>query len=155
MLFFFILSPLLSPDPGLSRPRHRLTLTLYSVGYPVALVIDAVLAGIDFATQQPNFAFQDTTLQRFANVTDLMNTDHMGVEMELGLTVRNTLIHLNATQSFYDYLDAGVRYAWMTKALKTYYNGNDFTVMATSDNATLSTQYAALCDFVAGVYPRH
>ena len=27
-----------------------------------------------------------------------------GVEMELGLTVRNHLINMNATQSFYDYV---------------------------------------------------
>ena len=31
-------------------------------------------------------------------------THFTGVEMELGLTVRNHLINLNATQSFYDYV---------------------------------------------------
>jgi hypothetical protein len=34
-----------------------------------------------------------------------------GVEMELGLTVRNHLINLNATQSFYDYVSGNAFFA--------------------------------------------
>ena len=77
--------------------------------------------GFDFITQQPNYAFRDTTKLRFVNVSVLMvkfttgfafkqnyitppRSAATGVEMELGLTVRNHLINSNATQSFYDYV---------------------------------------------------
>ena len=33
-----------------------------------------------------------------------LSSNDAGVEMELGLTVRNHIINLNATQSFYDYV---------------------------------------------------
>ena len=68
-----------------------------------------------------------------------------GVEMELPLVVRNTEIGCNATASFYAYLNASAAYGWTSGALKSYYNGNDFSAMA-QNNVTL---YNALCAFVA------
>ena len=67
--------------------------------------------GFDFVTQQPNYAFRDTTKLRFVNVSVLMDKFTTGVEMELGLTVRNHLINLNATQSFYDYVSENALFA--------------------------------------------
>jgi len=64
--------------------------------------------GFDFIMQQPNYAFRDTTKLRFMNVSILMDKFTTGVELELGLTVRNHLINLNATQSFYDYVSGNV-----------------------------------------------
>jgi hypothetical protein len=87
--------------------------------------------------------------------------------MELGLTVRNHLINLNATQSFYDYvslreccaprrclltiffsfffftsqMQAALQLDWMDGAVKSYYTGNDFIVMSRSSNLTLRRMY--------------
>ncbi len=65
--------------------------------------------------------------------------------MELPLVVRNTEIGCNATESFYAYLNASAQYGWTSGALKSYYYGNDFAIMARS-NVTL---YKDLCAFVA------
>jgi len=108
--------------------------------------------GFDFIMQQPNYAFRDTTKLRFMNVSILMDKFTTGVELELGLTVRNHLINLNATQSFYDYLNAALLLDWMDGAVKSYYTGNDFIVMSQSSNATIKHMYDDLCKFVNGRY---
>lgn len=101
--------------------------------------------GFDAATLQPNFAFYNSTLQRFAEVNETISNASLGVEMELSLAVRNPWIQDNATTSFYDYVAAAREYHWATNAFKTYYNGNDFIVMAkTTNNATLQGMYNVL-----------
>ena len=78
--------------------------------------------GFDFVTLQPNFAFHNSTRQRFANVSEIMDAQRWGVEMELPLTVRNGDIPgLNSTTSFYAYMDAAAQLGWVTGALKTFY----------------------------------
>ena len=105
--------------------------------------------GFDFITIQPNFAFNDVGVERFAKVNALMLNDTAGVEMELPLTVRNSHIHKNATTSFFDYLHAAKQYKWQKGAIKTYYLGNDFVIMANAVQGTAYAEmYAALHDFI-------
>ena len=114
--------------------------------------------GFDFATIQPNFAFNNCTVERFAEVEALMLDTYTGVEMELPLAVRNPSIGRNATKSFMDYYDAAVRYNWTGNggrrhgtALKTFYYGNAFVEMARSTDATIQGLYSRLHDLVCGV----
>lgn len=103
------------------------------------------LWGFDFVTIQPNFAFINITENRFFEVSTLMSKNNCGVEMEMPIDgVFNHLINEDPVRSFYAYLNAANKYDWKTKALKTFYFGNDFVVMANSRNATIRGMYDAL-----------
>ena len=86
--------------------------------------------GFDFATLQPNYAFQNATLDRFSVVNEFVDEYVGGIEMELPLVVRNPVIDHNATASFEAYVAACYEYGWSVDAIKTYYEGNDFATMA-------------------------
>jgi hypothetical protein len=118
--------------------------------------------GFDFATLQPNYAFYDVTTQRFANTSAAMAALGLGVEMEVPMTVRNTLIDKNSTQSFYAYLDAAVELGWSVPggngtsgALKTWYSGNDIALysrLAAAGNASMAQRLDDIRALVNGDY---
>lgn len=107
-------------------------------------------AGFDFATLQPNYAFSNSTLERFKEVANISSTLQMGIEMELPLGIRNHNVK-NWQQSFLDYASAAYQYRYLWTALKTYYDGNDFTQMATNSNDY--PFYEKLYWIVKGTYP--
>ena len=117
-------------------------------------------AGFDFATLQPNYAFFDVDVERFANTSAAMAELGLGVEMELPLTVRNAEINYNSTTSFYEYLDNAASLQWYVPAgapggaLKTWYCGNDFVLYARAapTNATLARRLDDMRAFVNGDY---
>ena len=106
--------------------------------------------GFDFVTLQPNYAFQNATVDRFEKVNDIISASVAGVEMELPLAVRNYLIDRNATTSFENYLSAAVKYNWVHAAIKTFYLANDFATMALSNNKTQLIMYDQLYRLVSG-----
>lgn len=87
-----------------------------------------------------------------ADSTDVANVTSahgMGIEMELPLSVRNPYITRGWTESFDDYVAAGQQFGF-DRALKTYYYGNDFVVMASNSSVDTRAHYEALYGVVKG-----
>ena len=118
-------------------------------GYSYAYWHDAL--GFDTVWLQPNYAFHNSTLDRFAAVNATASTNYMGVEMELPMGVRNPQLHGDWNKSLHQYLAAGVEYGFMDRAVKAYYYGNSFVEM--QRNATLWSGYRDIYSFAKGTYP--
>eukprot|EP01105_Mastigella_eilhardi_P023776 TRINITY_DN6048_c0_g1_i1.p1 TRINITY_DN6048_c0_g1~~TRINITY_DN6048_c0_g1_i1.p1 ORF type:complete len:233 (-),score=39.50 TRINITY_DN6048_c0_g1_i1:98-796(-) len=105
--------------------------------------------GFDAVTYQPNYAFNNATIDRFYDVVTDACKLHIGIEMELPLDCTNP--NVNWQQNFNNYLTAASVYRFQTDSLLSFYYGNDFVSMGTTP--TTYSYYQQLYWLVRGSYP--
>ncbi|KAH3732346.1 dockerin type I repeat protein [Pelomyxa schiedti] len=104
--------------------------------------------GFDVVTFQPNYAFNDCTLDRFGDVVEQAVSQHMGIEIEAPLYTTNPN-NPDWQYNMMAYLNASSAYHFNSEAMLTFYYGNDFTNMATQ----YYDYYEKLYWLVRGSYP--
>ena len=96
--------------------------------------------GFDYVMLQPNFAFYDLTTQRFKEVDERIKRYNLTVEMELPMYTNNPNLR-DWKQSFVIYLNASLFYDWGKLTPKSYYYGNAFYQIYSSERPYYNLLY--------------
>jgi hypothetical protein len=106
--------------------------------------------GIDGTIFQPNYFFNpDVAPVRFLNAAQKARAAECGVEIEFNKRVFESK---NWEDRFYAYLDAGLKYGWMTNSLLGYYEGGGCLRQMVDTPGAGRQMYDALYRFVKGIY---
>ncbi len=109
--------------------------------------------GFDAMMLQPNYFFDgDGGLNRLMLAARRARLLGSGVEMEFDGRVFTSDVHY---QRYWDYLDAGAAYGWMTGAVQGWYEGGNALGRMMQEGERGRSMYEALCRFVQGAYIPH
>jgi len=136
---------------AVARQIHQLGYKLYWIPFfsPQGLGKWKQL-GIDGTMLQPNYFFhREVDPGRLMQTAAKARAAGCGVEMEFDTRVFESQWRQDR---FWDYLDAGVKYGWMTNSLIGYYEGNRGLHELANTPGSGREMYDALYHFVKGTY---
>jgi hypothetical protein len=85
--------------------------------------------GFDYVMLQPNYAFRNVEKERFLETELKRRQNHINIEMELALYTRGRPESPAWENSFFEYLDAALKYKWINLPMVGYYYANAYLAM--------------------------
>jgi hypothetical protein len=108
--------------------------------------------GIDCAFIQPNYFFKKVEKNRIKMTAEIAKTYNMGFEIEFDGRVINSTEFADRYRA---YLDGGVEYGYMKKAIKAYYEGGGGLLQIyKSKDVRIRKLYDEMYRFVKGTYTK-